>query len=342
MTDATESDGTPDGLALSDDAFALYERVARGDGHVEPGQPGLDELLGIGLVLPHIFEEDLYLPSDRQHVWQILTDRERVSIEQSWERLRRSGERLRALPRFFAKLPRAATGGQDSGGIEFMKNPRDANTAVAAALADVSSHVYTAHPKDRQQEVLTISAVSDIERLERGIGMRTVYPETALSRAPENQWVSAVTPHGAQVRTAAAPFPRMIIIDEAFALISDREAVPPYSRTGWTVTHPGMLGFILDTFKLLWHVADPWAGRITPSASGTITTPRVRTILNGMSLGHTHEAIAKTLGVSTRTVTNNLSPIYEALSIEAGDRFRLALWWATSDERELEAEPTQQ
>ncbi|WP_405986978.1 hypothetical protein [Streptomyces sp. NBC_00872] len=338
MTDAVESDGTPDPLAFSNDALILYERIARGDGHVEPGTPALEELLSLGLVLPHIFETDLYLPAGRQYVWQRLVDRERATIEHSGDLLKQAVERLRGLPRFFAMLPPTATGGEDSGGIEFMKSPRDANAAVAAAVATVRSHVYTAHPKDRPREVLTISEVSDIERLKRGVRLRTVYPDSALSRAPENQWVAAVTAHGAEVRTAAAPFPRMIIIDDAFALISDREAVPAYSRTGWKVTHPGMLGFIQDTFKLLWHVADPWAGRNTPRTTGTITTPRARTILNAMSVGKTHDVIAKSLGVSTRTVTNALSPVYDALGIEAGDRFRLGLWWATSDERELEEE----
>ncbi|MFD8963461.1 hypothetical protein ACFV0C_00430 [Streptomyces sp. NPDC059568] len=341
MADARESGGTPNALALTDDALALYERIVRGDGQVEPGWPGLDELLAIGLVLPHLFDANTYLASDRQYVWQLLVDRERAAIEQSEELLGQSVERLRELSRFFAVLPRSATGDTDSGGIEFMKNPSDANAAVASALASANSHVYTAHPKDRQQEVLRISEVNDIERLERGIGMRTVYPDTALVRVPENQWVSAVTLHGAEVRTTAFPFPRMIIVDDAFALLSDHQAALAHSRTGWKVTHPGMIGFIQETFELLWHVADPWAGRI-PRTTKTITNPRTRTILNGMSEGKTHEAIAKSLKVTTRTVTNLLSPVYKALDIEAGDRFRLGLWWAASDERDLEAERIQE
>ncbi|MFD3910004.1 hypothetical protein [Streptomyces sp. NPDC058603] len=341
MTNAAESDGMPDGLALTDDALALYERIARGDGHVEAGQPGLDELLGIGLVLPHLFENDRYLSSDRQYVWQVLVERERAGIERSGELLRLSAERLRALSRFFAMLPGGASGGEDSGGIEFMKNSGDANAAAAAALASVRSFVCTAHPMDRPRTVLNISEVSDIQRLGRGIRLRTVYPDSALSRAPENEWVSAVTPYGAEVRTTAAPFPRMLIVDDVFALMSDNDAVREHSGTAWKVTHPGVLGFIRDTFNLLWHVADPWAGRARPRMTKTVTMPRTRAILNGMNDGLTHEAIAKSLGVTTRTVTNNLSPVYKALGIEAGDRFRLGVWWATSDERDLEEEPVQ-
>ncbi|MFB7270695.1 LuxR C-terminal-related transcriptional regulator [Streptomyces sp. NPDC056244] len=304
----------------------LYTRIAKGE-TIPPDQPGLDELLELGLVVRHIFVPDLYLLTERQHAWKTLTEREGAAIAQS-------ATRLRALSVLFDRLP--GVQGSEEGGIEFLPTPVHATAAVSAAIADVRHHVYTAQPKEREELALRQAVDNDIERLDRGIELRTIYPDSARSRAPETRWASTVTAHGAEVRTLASRFQRMIIIDEALAIVSDHKSVPANTQTGWKVTHPGMIGVITESFELQWDRAEPWMGGRTRRRSGTVTTPRVRAILRGLSAGQTLRTIANNLDISSRTISTSLAPVYEALDIEPGDYFRLAEWWATTDERTLD------
>ncbi|WP_446038023.1 LuxR C-terminal-related transcriptional regulator [Streptomyces sp. SID1121] len=287
----------------------------------------MDELLTLGLVTPQLFEADHYHLADWAHVWRVHTERERLRIAES-------AERLADLPRIFAMLPRPLNG--DEGGVEFMRDAREANAAIAVAVADVRSHISTAHPIDRPVELLDRVLTTDIERLRRGVKLRTIYPDSARSRGPESQWAAAVTQHGAEVRTLAGPFQRAVIVDDTFAMIADTKPTTRNELAGWKITHPGMISFVAEAYQHHWQRAEPWMGGHSRPAASTVTTARVRAILRGLSAGKTQSAIAQELGVSARTVSNSLAPVYEALDIEPGDAFRLALWWSTTKERTLD------
>ena len=68
-----------------------------------------------------------------------------------------------------------------------------------------------------------MAALRDIEMLERGVKMRTLYQHSARRSSVTHKYVAAVTSRGAEVRTLDEFFNRMIVIDRRVAVIPNQE-----------------------------------------------------------------------------------------------------------------------
>jgi DNA-binding CsgD family transcriptional regulator len=300
--------------------------MSQGEMGQNPDTPGLEELLDYGLVVHNIFN-DVYLLADPFQVWRHHVSRERQGIAEAVAHL----ETLEAL--FATITTRSEAGGA---GISYLSSKDEANGEIIMALAKARDRVCTAHPLPRQKRTMELSLPRDIELLERGLSLHTIYTAEARSRKAEGDWARQVIQYGAEVRTLKGRFHRMVLIDDAFVLVSDHTKTANVN-TAWKVDHPGLVAFLSEVFADQWRRAEPWLGgqEDGPSAE-TLTTPMTRTILRGLSIGRTQGAIANELGVSTRTLTNHLTKLYDRLGFEPGDQFRLGGWWAASHERELD------
>ncbi|MGI5401894.1 LuxR C-terminal-related transcriptional regulator [Streptomyces sp. CA-135486] len=326
----TEADNPTTGrtwLRLSEEARRVRKRVQMGD-LVPEGEQGLDELLELGLIVRDPYTVGRYVESDLHRV-------ERMHMERQREIIATAADRMAQIPAFLAALPRTQTP-QTAGGIEFLSSIDQANSAITAAMDGLTDEVLTAHPHERPKQTLELSLPRDLQLLSEGKHLRTIYPESSRSRGPETAWAAAVTAHGAEVRTMAGRFHRLVIVDSSVAFMTDHIGLPTPDNGAFKVTHPGMIAHLRELYEDQWQRADPWmGGRIRPPEEN-VTTPTSRAILRGISAGKKLRQIAKELQLSERTLSNHLTRLYRALDVEAGNQFALGEWWASTDERKLD------
>ncbi|MEU6389976.1 hypothetical protein [Streptomyces sp. NPDC046939] len=321
--DETGSSSAYDGWNLSSDARALTRRAL--NGHLLKGdEPGAQELIERGVLVYEPWNQRYTVVS----LWQL---QRRVHAEQR-ARVSDLLHEQATADRFFEDMTRIEM--EQVPGVRYAENFAEAQSALQAALAEATTVIRTAHPITRTAESLKVSLSLDIPRLKQGIGLKTLYPDSARSRAPEQNYAKTVSEHGAEVRTLAGEFIRCIIIDDALAVISDYRTLPADRSTAWLVTHPGILAFVTQVFESQWALAAPWTGdRARSVDNGTITTARTREILRRFSRDQTIRQIASGMGLSVATINAEIASLYEQTG--TGSHFALGAWWARSEEQKL-------
>ncbi|MGW6704016.1 LuxR C-terminal-related transcriptional regulator [Streptomyces sp. NPDC054956] len=152
--------------------------------------------------------------------------------------------------------------------------------------------------------------------LERGVKMRTVYLDSIRRDPPtvmHAEWLESL---GAQIRTTPSLPNRIIIYDREVALIAadtDNTAVGAV-----VVTSPGLIAILCALFDSVWESAEPLGSPARPDP-GELTKQQVE-LIRQMALGRTDEAIANSLGVSTRTVRRASAGLLQHL--DARSRFQ--------------------
>ncbi|MGW6770499.1 hypothetical protein ACWGBX_08785 [Streptomyces sp. NPDC055037] len=309
---------------ISEEARALLHRLVQGE-QVEDSEPGRAELVALGLAV-HNPQYDRWSAADMWHAEQTALAEERAAIAHHLRRM----DQLSGLHR---ELRSAESSRGD--GIEFLGRNELVTAAIMQAVDSASIEICTAHPRNRKPETLRAVITSEIKLLQRGIALRTIYPDTARNRPAEQEWAAEVSKHGAAVRTLATDFERMILVDSKVAIFSDHRGLPS-ANTAFKATHPGLLAFLRHIYDQQWERAEPWAGGRFLRKAETVTTGRSRRILNKLREGRTLKQIAGELGVSLRTVNSDLNKLYEAVGVNT--QFALGVWWsseAAADERKL-------
>ncbi|AXG79263.1 LuxR C-terminal-related transcriptional regulator [Streptomyces paludis] len=309
---------------LSAEARALLRRLVQGE-LVEGSAPGCAELAALGLAV-HDPHHGRWSAADLYHAEQTALARERAGIARHLRRMEQLSELHRQMRN--AELP-------SGNGVEFLDRNELITAAITRAMDKAKSTIRTAHPGERPAGTLRSAAVSDLAILRRGISYRTLYPDTARSRAGEQEWVAKVGAHGAEIRTSATGFVRMILVDRNFAVVPDHRA-DAGRDDAFRITHPGMVALLHHVYDHQWERAEPWTGGRFRRREETLTTSRSRRILNKLREGRTLKQIASELGVSLRTVNNDLTKLYEAVGVDT--MFALGAWWsseAAAKERKL-------
>ncbi|MCL7381236.1 LuxR C-terminal-related transcriptional regulator [Streptomyces sp. 35G-GA-8] len=313
-------------LDISEETHALLRRLIRGE-QVTGTEPGLAELAALGLAV-HNPHDDRWSSADLWHAEQTALAAERAGIAHHLQRMRRLSELHREMRNI--EPP-------SGNGIEFLDRIELVNAAIVQATNSATSRICTAHPQDRKVDTLRKALVADVAVLQRGVGYRTLYPDTARTRPGEKEWAAAASGHGAEIRTLATDFERMILVDNKVAVIADHRG-EPNRDVAFKVTHPGMLAFFHHVYEQQWERAEPWmGGRFRRREQATLTTSRSRRILNKLREGRALKQIASELGVSLRTVNTDLNKLYEAVGVDT--LFALGVWWgseAAAKERRLD------
>ncbi|MFE4540388.1 hypothetical protein ACFRKB_35865 [Streptomyces scopuliridis] len=309
---------------MSEEARALLHRLVQGD-QVDGSEPGRAELAALGLAV-HNPQYDRWGSADMWHAEQTALAEERAAIAHHLHRMDQLSE-------LHSELRNAESSRGD--GIEFLDGNELVTAAIMQAVDSARLQICTAHPQNRRPETLRAVVTSEIKLLQRGIALRTIYPDTARTRSAEQEWAAEVSKHGAAVRTLATDFERMILVDNKVAIISDHRGGTS-ANAAFKATHPGLLAFFRHIYDQQWERAEPWAGGRFLRNAETVTTGRSRRILNKLREGRTLKQIATELGVSLRTVNSDLNKLYEAVGVDT--QFALGVWWsseAAADERKL-------
>src|SRR3954454_24238952 len=332
----------PDERALfEDDATKLYEEICQtggipstNDRITEGGdlRSAFDLLVEMGLLL-FDSEQDRWSPEDptsvqsrvvsplSQEAAKLLSESSRWSsafsnLSQSWRRAPQSSAR---------------------GPFTYLRG-----TVIGAFLeqlvAECEEEILTAQPQaGRDPRFLAKAALRDIELLERGAKMRTLYQHRARRSSVTHKYVAAVTARGAEVRTLDEFSNRMILVDRRVAVI------PAQAEVGVAVVvrEPAVVGFLLDVFERSWERGRPFTNRETSLLKDIAAEQRAMT-MRMLIEGHSDPVSAKRLGVSPRTYAGYVADL--KVDYDADTRFQLGYTMGRmgiSGHEEIEDDPAE-
>ena len=175
----------------------------------------------------------------------------------------------------------------------------------------------TAQPQaGRDPRFLAMAALRDIELLERGVKMRTLYQHSARRSSVTHKYVAAVTARGAEVRTLDEFFNRMIVVDRRVAVIPNQEDL----SVAVAVREPAVVAYLVDVFERSWERARAFTNRETSLMKDIAAEQRAMT-MRMLIEGHSDPVSAKRLGVSPRTYAGYVADL--KTEYDAETRFQL-------------------
>ncbi|MEU3406042.1 helix-turn-helix transcriptional regulator [Streptomyces sp. NPDC006670] len=160
-----------------------------------------------------------------------------------------------------------------------------------------------------------------LSTLARGVTQRVVYSKASLE--VPGRLEAAIEPcieAGEQARVAPTVPVKLLIIDEAYALVSLSIREADVHNTTLVVQPCGLLSALVALFEQTWQQALPFHGRTTRPAG---LPPADRRLLRLLAGGAADEVIARELGISRRTFFRRLQILMARLGAE--NRFQLAL-----------------
>ncbi len=302
-------------------AAPLYDEVVAAGGikaddpkiaEDSPQRPGFDLLVELGL-LRLDRSEDTWLPEDptsvQSRVVTPLSHEGAQLLEESSKWARSFGPLTHAW--------RRASFTQARGPFTYLHGLEAIDAHLATLVAEAEDEMLTAQPQTgRSAAALAIAAKRDIEMLERGTRMRTLYQHAARRSSITRKYVASVTARGAEVRTLDEFFNRMIVIDRRVAVIPNGE-----DRTvAVVIREPAIVAYLVDVFERAWERGRPFANRERGMMAEIAEEQRAMTI-RMLIEGHSDPVSAKRLGVSPRTYAGYVADL--KAEYEAETRFQL-------------------
>ncbi len=231
-------------------------------------------------------------------------------------RLRDAVDRLEelraAIPTYPYPLPDPDARGEPLGGE--LRTGDDVPVLLESWIRQSTGDLLWLRPDQWRLPAGTAMDAAVTEHLERGRRSRAVYPARALEEAPQVIFQRASA--GEEVRIVAEVPSRMAIIGEAGALLPAEWGSSDDRRL--VVREPGLLTALTVLFEELWDraIVVPGAG-IAPDPV-TISAGMARTmLLRQLSQGAKDEQIARSLGVSLRTVRRRMADLFAELGVES-------------------------
>ncbi|MEV5612480.1 LuxR family transcriptional regulator [Streptomyces sp. NPDC052225] len=157
--------------------------------------------------------------------------------------------------------------------------------------------------------------------LARGVTQRVVYSRESLEHPGRlKEAIEPVINAGEQARVLPSVPVKLMIIDDAYALVSLAIEEADVHHTTLVVQPSGLLSALIALFELSWRSALPFHGSTTLPGPLAPTDRRLLWLLAG---GAGDDAIARELGISRRTLFRRLQILMTRLG--AANRFQLAL-----------------
>ncbi|MFD5495988.1 hypothetical protein ACTWJ9_04370 [Streptomyces sp. GDS52] len=210
--------------------------------------------------------------------------------------------------------PEGGTGPSDSG-FRYVHGLEEIGEAIQRELDRATSEILTAQPDGPRPGVVLAHALEAVrDRIASGVSMRTLYQHSTRFDEPTKEYVRTVTGFGAQIRTLAEFFDRLIIVDRKTVFIpanADR-------TTAIVVTEPAVVKFLTDMFERAWDRAEPYpfipvraadaAAEIIPSIRDAICKLLVE--------GRSDREIARRLGFSLRSLQSHVARLKDDYGAE--------------------------
>ncbi|MFF9510109.1 LuxR family transcriptional regulator [Streptomyces sp. NPDC014724] len=157
--------------------------------------------------------------------------------------------------------------------------------------------------------------------LARGVTQRVVYSRESLEHPGHlKEVIEPCIKAGEQARVVPSVPVKLVIIDEAYALVSLSIKEADVHNTMLVVQPCGLLSALVALFEQSWQSALPFHGRTTRPGGLPPADRRVLWLLAG---GANDDVIAREMGISRRTLSRRLQILMAQLGAE--NRFQLAL-----------------
>ena len=312
--------GPEERALFEDDATKIYEEICQRGGIAsadyriaEDGElrPAFELLTEMGLV-SYDSEQDAWIADDPMSVQSRVVS---PLSQQAAKLLAESSQWSSAFSNLAAtwrRSPQAAVRGP----FTYL---RDAaiDAYLSQLLAECEDEMLTAQPQaGRDPRALAKAALRDIELLERGATMRTLYQHSARRSSVTHKYVAAVSARGAEVRTLDEFFNRMIVVDRRVAVIPNKEEF----GVAVAIRDPAVVAYLVDVFERSWERARPFTNRETSLLKDIAAEQRAMT-MRMLIEGHSDPVSAKRLGVSPRTYAGYVADL--KTEYDAETRFQL-------------------
>jgi hypothetical protein len=334
--------GPEERALFEDDATKLYEEICQKGGIsasdyriAEDGElrPAFDLLVEMGLLI-FDSEQDGWAPEDPSSVQSRVVS----PLSQQAAKLLSESSQWASAFGSIAQSWRRAPQASARGPFAYLRGSAMINGFLEQLLAECEEEMLTAQPQaGRDARFLAKAALRDIELLERGAKMRTLYQHSARRSSVTHKYVAAVTTRGAEVRTLDEFFNRMIVVDRRVAIIPNQDEV----GVAVAVREPAVVGYLVDVFERSWERARPFTNRDTSLLKDIATEQRAMT-MRMLIVGHSDPVSAKRLGVSPRTYAGYVADL--KTEYDAETRFQLGYTMGrmgVSGREAAEDEPTE-
>lgn len=191
----------------------------------------------------------------------------------------------------------------------------------------------------QSEESLAASRPLDEAALRRGVHIRTIYQDSIRNDPATAGYARWLLSLGGQVRTSALLPPRMLIVDEANAIVP---LDPADTRKGAVeVTAPGIIAALTALFEQTWQYAADLDAGAHQASDGSLTATE-RALIRLLTDGLTDEAAAKRLGISLRSERRLTAGIMQRLGVTS--RFAAGVraaqrGWLLADRNQARADP---
>ena len=201
------------------------------------------------------------------------------------------------------------------------------NRFLVAAVGDAQHELLTAQADGARSAAILEEAIERDQRaLERGVRMRTLYQHSARRSVVTREYVDRVMKLGAEVRTLDEFFNRLIVVDRRLAIVPGTEP-----HVAVAIHDAGLVAYLVDIFERYWERARGFTDRelnTEREVADDVHNMTVRMLVEG----HSDNASAKRMGVSTRTYAGYVA----SLKAEYGVETRFQLGYAIGQQEEPE------
>lgn len=211
--------------------------------------------------------------------------------------------------------------------IDQIQGLANINRFIESVVGDAREELLTAQPAGARKAATLQAAVRrDLDALERGVALRTLYQHSARRSLATREYVDRVSAKGAQVRTLDEFFNRLIVVDRRLAIVPGAQG----TRLAIAIHDPHLVAYLVDIFERYWERAHRFTDRHQVTERAVADDVHNMTV-RMLTEGHSDNASAKRMGVSTRTYAGYVAALKEEYG--ATTRFQLGHIMAQRPER---------
>jgi DNA-binding CsgD family transcriptional regulator len=189
---------------------------------------------------------------------------------------------------------------------------------VLEDLSDAVQHdLASMHPATLQREIPERVLDRERRQLEKGVRVRVIHNQRFAAIPEMADFYRMKAESGVELRLSPVVPMNMILADQDFALIP---LDPENPALGAIFTRgPALVRSYLALYEYCWHTATPFGDTADTEQGGDGLTEQQQAALRMLATGMKDEKIARSLGVSLRTVSRLLSEAMQMLG--ASSRF---------------------
>ncbi|MCX4982555.1 helix-turn-helix domain-containing protein [Streptomyces sp. NBC_00572] len=269
-----------------------------------PGTPRGPETRARSLV-PTVVDPDVALLR--------LLRRERDRLQ---DRLAATSRAHTALEALAGPFLRAGAAPRSEVEVEIVTDPQRVLRELTELTESVRTAVHVMHTGSVRREDMAAELDRDRRRADRGVRVRAMYSRRVGTVPEMTQHLADRAALGVELRLSPVVPMNMVLADENFALLP----TDPHDPDSPTILArgPGLVRSYLALYEYCWQAAARY-GEEPRESGGDGLSDQQRAALHMLASGIKDEQIARSLGVSLRTVSRLLSEVMQELG--AASRF---------------------